>query len=133
MRASEASEKKFAHFHSIRFRSFVPLNFKDFFLAEHKIRRTRTICTFVGVPRTRVRHTEYSLKRSESGVPKRGGIASCMDSSWKNSRHVFFFFLELSPLVKLRPFEKIEMKFCKCHISKSIKDRNLKRVSAERG
>ena len=48
------------------------------------------------------------------------------------SRHVFFF-LELSPLVKLRPFEKIEMKFCKCHISKSIKDRNLKLVSAERG
>ena len=45
----------------------------------------------------------------------------------------FFFFLELSPLVKLRPFEKIEMKFCKCHISKSIKDRNLKLVSAERG
>ena len=59
---------------------------------------------------------------------------SCMDSSWKNSRHVFFiFFMELSPLVKLQPFEKIEMKFCKCHISKSIKDRNLKLVSAERG
>ena len=52
-------------------------NFKDFFLAEHKIWRTRTICTFVGVPRTRVRRTEYPLKRSESGVPKRGGgIAS---------------------------------------------------------
>ena len=47
----------------------------------------------------------------------------------------FFFFGggELSPLVKLRPFEKFEMKFCKCHISKSIKDRNLKLVSAERG
>ena len=44
---------------------------------------------------------------------------------------MYFFFLELSPLVKLRPFEKIEMKFCKCHISKSIKDRNLKLVSAE--
>ena len=29
---------------------------------------------------------------------------SCMDSSWNNSRHIFFF--ELSPLVKLRPFEK---------------------------
>ena len=28
----------------------------------------------------------------------------CMDSSWNNSRHIFF--LELSPLVKLRPFEK---------------------------
>ena len=47
--------------------------------------------------------------------------------------YLFFFFLELSPLVKLRPFEKIEMKFCKCHISKNIKDRNLKLVSAERG
>ena len=65
---------------------------------------------------------------------------SCMDSSWKNSRHIFFFGGgggggggELSPLVKLRPFEKIEMKFCKCHISKSIKDRNLKLVSVERG
>ena len=46
---------------------------------------------------------------------------------------VYYFFLELSPLVKLRPFEKIKMKFCKCHISKSIKDRNLKLVSAERG
>ena len=48
-----------------------------------------------------------------------------------NSRRVFFF--ELSPLVKLRSFEKIEMKFCKCHISNSIKDtcRNMKRVSAE--
>ena len=45
----------------------------------------------------------------------------------------YFFFFELSLLVKLRPFEKIEMKFCKCHISKSIKDRNLKLVSAERG
>ena len=60
---------------------------------------------------------------------------SCNDSSWKNSRRVFLcvFFFELSPLVKLQPFEKIEMKFCKCHISKSIKDRNLKLVSAERG
>ena len=57
---------------------------------------------------------------------------SCMDSSWKNSRHIFFFF-DLSPLVKLRPFAKIEMKFCKCNISKSINDRNLKLVSAERG
>ena len=56
---------------------------------------------------------------------------SCMASSWKNSRRVFF--LELTTLVKLRPFEKIEMKFCKCHISKSIKDRNLKLVSAESG
>ena len=43
-------------------------------------------------------------------------------------------FLELSPLVNfLRPFENIEMKLCKRHISKSIKDRNLKLASAERG
>ena len=49
----------------------------------------------------------------------------------ENSRHIFFFYL--SPLVNLRPIEKIEMKFCKCHISKSIKDRDLKLVSAERG
>ena len=49
------------------------------------------------------------------------------------NRCVFFVLLELSPLVKLRPFEKIEIKFFKCHISKSIKDINLKRVSAERG
>ena len=44
-----------------------------------------------------------------------------------------YYFLELSPLVKLRPFEKTEMKFCKCHISKSIKARILKLASAERG
>ena len=31
---------------------------------------------------------------------------SCMDSSWKNSRHKFLVFPELSPLVKLRPFDK---------------------------
>ena len=31
---------------------------------------------------------------------------SCMDSSWKNSGHVFFIFPELSPHVKLRPFDK---------------------------
>ena len=31
---------------------------------------------------------------------------SCMDSSWKNSRCVFLVFPELSPLVKLRPFDK---------------------------
>ena len=31
---------------------------------------------------------------------------SCMDSSWKNSRHIFLVFPELSPLVKLRPFDK---------------------------
>ena len=28
------------------------------------------------------------------------------------------FFFELSPLKKLQPFEKIGMKFCKCHILK---------------
>ena len=31
---------------------------------------------------------------------------SCMDSSWKNSRRIFLVFPELSPLVKLRPFDK---------------------------
>ena len=31
---------------------------------------------------------------------------SCMDSSWKNSRRVFLVFPDLSPLVKLRPFDK---------------------------
>ena len=30
----------------------------------------------------------------------------CMDSFWKNSRCVFLVFPELSPLVKLRPFDK---------------------------
>ena len=31
---------------------------------------------------------------------------SCMDSSWKNSRRIFLVFPELSPLVKLWPFDK---------------------------
>ena len=31
---------------------------------------------------------------------------SCRDSSWKNSRRIFLVFPELSPLVKLRPFDK---------------------------
>ena len=31
---------------------------------------------------------------------------SCMDSSLKNSRRIFLVFPELSPLVKLRPFDK---------------------------
>ena len=31
---------------------------------------------------------------------------SCMDSSWKNRRRIFLVFPELSPLVKLRPFDK---------------------------
>ena len=33
---------------------------------------------------------------------------SCMDSSWKNSRCIFLVFPELSPLVKLWPFDKQE-------------------------
>ena len=42
---------------------------------------------------------------------------SCMDSSWKNSWHMFFFFLsELSPFLELRRFEKIRMKSGACHI-----------------
>ena len=53
----------------------------------------------------------------------------------KKQKRIFFFFFFFwnYRLVKLRPFEKIEMKFCKRDISKSIKDRNLKLVSAERG
>ena len=35
-------------------------------------------------------------------------------------------FSELFPVVKLRPFEKQGMEFCKCRISKSIKARNVK-------
>ena len=31
---------------------------------------------------------------------------SCMDSSWKNRRRIFLVFPELSPLVKLQPFDK---------------------------
>ena len=31
---------------------------------------------------------------------------SCMDSSWKNSGRIFLVFPELSPLVKLQPFDK---------------------------
>ena len=31
---------------------------------------------------------------------------SCMDSSWKNNQRIFLVFPELSPLVKLRPFDK---------------------------
>ena len=56
---------------------------------------------------------------------------SCMDSSWKNSRRIFLVFPELSPLVRLRLFDK-GMKICKCRISKSIIARNLKFVSADR-
>ena len=50
---------------------------------------------------------------------------SCMDSSWKNSRRIFLVFPELSPLVKLRPFDNKGMKVCKCRTSKSIIARNL--------
>ena len=32
---------------------------------------------------------------------------SWMDSSWINSRRIFLVFPELSPLVKLRPFDKL--------------------------
>ena len=45
----------------------------------------------------------------------------------------FFVFPELSPLVKLRPFDKRRDEICKCRISNSIKARNLKLVSADRG
>ena len=58
---------------------------------------------------------------------------SCMDSSWKNNRRIFLVFPDLSPLVKLRPFDKQLMKFCKCRISKSIIARNLKRKKGKWG
>ena len=51
-------------------------------------------------------------------------------SNGKKQTHTFS---ELSPHVKLRLFEKQVMKFCKCCISKSIKARNSKLVSADRG
>ena len=44
----------------------------------------------------------------------------CMDSSWKNSRNKLFF-PELSPLVKLRPFEKQGMKLCDVFSQKVLK------------
>ena len=40
------------------------------------------------------------------GVSRYRLETSCMDSSWKNSRRIFLVFPELSPLVKLRPFDK---------------------------
>ena len=43
-----------------------------------------------------------------------------------------YFFLELSPLVKIGPFEKHRMKFCKCHVSESIKAKIFGHVSADR-
>ena len=57
---------------------------------------------------------------------------SCMNSSWKNSRRIFLVFPELSPLVKLRPFDKQRDEIL-CRTSKSIIARNLKLESAERG
>ena len=47
----------------------------------------------------------------------------------KRQTHIFF---ELSPHVRLRPFEKQGMKFCKCSISKRIEDRYFKLLSADR-
>ena len=44
----------------------------------------------------------------------------CMDSSWKNSRLIFFF-SELSPLVKLGPFEKEGMNFVNAVPQKVLK------------
>ena len=55
----------------------------------------------------------------------------CMDSSWKNSRHIFF--LNYLPLLNSWSFEKQRNEILKCRISKSIKARNLKLVSADRG
>ena len=53
----------------------------------------------------------------------------CMDSSWKNSRHVFFpNYLTMS---NYGPSKKTRDLFFKCSISKSIKARNLKLVSAD--
>ena len=46
---------------------------------------------------------------------------------------IFFVFPELSPLVKYGPLTNKGIKFCKCRISKRIKARNLKLVSADRG
>ena len=58
---------------------------------------------------------------------------SCMDSSWKNSDAYFWFSLNYLPLSNYGPLTNKGMKFCKCHISKSIIARNLKLVSADRG
>ena len=62
---------------------------------------------------------------------------SCMDSSWiphgKIADAYFWFSLNYLPLSNYGPLTNKGMKFCKCHISKSIIARNLKLVSADRG
>ena len=45
----------------------------------------------------------------------------------------FWFSLNYLPLSNYDPLTNKGMKFCKCHISKSIIARNLKLVSADRG
>ena len=45
----------------------------------------------------------------------------------------FWFSLNYLPLSNYGPLTNKGMKFCKCHISKSIIARNLKLVSADRG
>ena len=45
----------------------------------------------------------------------------------------FWFSLNYLPLSNYSPLTNKGMKFCKCHISKSIIARNLKLVSADRG
>ena len=55
--------------------------------------------------------------------------SSGMDSSWKNSRRVFF--LNYLPLLNYDLLKNEGMKFCKFHTSKSKKARDLKLVSDE--
>ena len=45
----------------------------------------------------------------------------------------FWFSLNYLPLLNYDPLTNKGMKFCRCHISKSIIARNLKLVSADRG
>ena len=45
----------------------------------------------------------------------------------------FWFSLNYLPLLNYGPLTNKGMKFCKCHISKSIIARNLKLVTADRG
>ena len=45
----------------------------------------------------------------------------------------FWFSLNYLPLSNYGPLTNKGMKFCKCHVSKSIIARNLKLVSADRG
>ena len=51
---------------------------------------------------------------------------SYMNSSWKNSRHIFLFLSKLSPFLELCPFEKIRMKSDACHILWTMHARVLK-------